>query len=110
MSLSERLFELRQGSNTSLQKLADAVGVSKAHIWELEKGRTANPSFELVQKLAAHFGVTPEALTGATDVPHPAEQQIERIHRDLKDLSDRDRSLIEEMVRSMRRDRTASEA
>ncbi len=103
MSLNERLFELRQQSKASLQTVADAVGVSKAHIWELEKGRTANPSFELVQKLAAYFGVTPNALTGAEDVPPPTAQQIERIHRDLKDLSDRDRGLIEEMVRSMRR-------
>jgi transcriptional regulator with XRE-family HTH domain len=109
MSLNERLFELRQQSKKSLQNVADAVGVSKAHIWELEKGRTANPSFELVQKLAGYFGVTPDTLTGAKDVPHPAEQQIERIHRDLKGLSDRDRGLIEEMVRSMRRGGSASE-
>jgi transcriptional regulator with XRE-family HTH domain len=102
MSLNERLFELRQASKASLQTVADAVGVSKAHIWELEKGRTANPSFDLVQKLAKFFGVTPDALTGAADVPHPEEQQIERIHRDLKDLSSRDRMIIEEMVKSMR--------
>lgn len=102
MSLNERLFELRQQSKASLQTVADAVGVSKAHIWELEKGRTANPSFDLVQKLAKFFGVTPDALIGAADVPHPGAQQIERIHRDLKDLSPRDRSIIEDMVRSMR--------
>ena len=102
MSLNERLFELRQASKASLQTVADAVGVSKAHIWELEKGRTANPSFDLVQKLAKFFGVTPDTLIGASEVPHPEAQQIERIHRDLKDLSSRDRMIIEEMVKSMR--------
>jgi transcriptional regulator with XRE-family HTH domain len=101
MSLNERLFELRQRSGMSLQTVADAVGVSKAHIWELEKGRTANPSFELVQKLATYFGVTTDALIGAGGVPHPDEQQIERIHRDLKSLTPRDRAIIEAMVKSM---------
>ena len=103
MSLSERLFDLRQGAKLSLQKVADGVGVSKAHIWELEKGRTSNPSFELVQKLATFFGVTPEALIGTTDAPPPEDQQIQRIHRDLKDLTERDRTIVEEMVKSMRR-------
>ena len=103
MSLNERLFELRQRSNKSLQNVADAVGVSKAHIWELEKGRTANPSFDLVQKLATYFGVTPDMLIGTKDVPPPSPLQIERIHRDLKNLSDRDLGLIEEMVQSMNR-------
>ncbi len=102
MTLSERLFDLRQAAGVSLQGLADAVGVSKAHIWELEKGRTANPSFDLVRKLAAYFAVTPEALTGQTEMPQPAHQQIERIHRNLKDLSARDRDIIETMVKSMR--------
>ena len=102
MTLNERLFDLRQGAHVSLQKLADAVGVSKAHIWELEKGRTANPSFGLVQKLAIFFGVTTEELIGTAEAPPPEDQQIQRIHRDLKDLTSRDRAIIEEMAKSIR--------
>ena len=55
MSLGTRIFDLRQTAKVSLQHVADAVGISKAHVWELEKGRSANPSFELVQKLANSF-------------------------------------------------------
>ena len=102
MSLAIRLFELRQNAKVSLQKVADAVGVSKAHVWELEKGRSTNPSFDLVRKMAAFYAVTPEELTGEAEAPAVEDQQIERIHRDLKDLSERDRDLIEGMVRSMR--------
>ena len=36
MEIGERLMRLRQSSNQSLQQVADAVGVSKAHVWELE--------------------------------------------------------------------------
>ena len=102
MSLDARLFELRQNAKVSLQKVADAVGVSKAHVWELEKGRSTNPSFDLVRKLAAFYEVTPEELTGEAETPALEDQQIERIHRGLKDLTARDRDLIEGMVKSMR--------
>ena len=101
MELGERLNSLRRKSGESLQNVADAVGISKAHIWELEKGRSRNPSFDLMQKLAGHFGVAVSVLTGETEEPGDRDLQIERIHRDLKSLSDRDRRLIEEMVRSM---------
>jgi DNA-binding XRE family transcriptional regulator len=36
----------------SLQDVADAVQVSKAHIWQLEKGRADNPSIDLITRLA----------------------------------------------------------
>lgn len=102
MSLGERIFDLRQKAQVSLQHVADAVGVSKAHIWELEKGRSANPSFDLVQKLATFFCVTPEELTGRAAVPPPEDQQVERIHRGIQGLSERDLRIIESMVQSMR--------
>ena len=64
MSVGARIEELRRRKGQSLQQVADAVGVSKAHIWELEKGRSSNPSFELVRRLAKHFGVSVEVLAG----------------------------------------------
>jgi len=101
MDLGDRLNSLRRKSGQSLQSVADAIGVSKAHIWELEKGRSSNPSFDLMQKLAAHFGVEVGVLTGKVEEPAVEDMQIGRIHRDLKVLRDRDRPIIEEMVRSM---------
>ena len=101
MSLGTRIFDLRQTAKVSLQHVADAVGISKAHIWELEKGRSANPSFELVQKLATFFCVRPEELIGLADVPPVEDQQVERIHRSIKGLSERDLRIIETMVKSM---------
>ena len=58
MSLGARIAQLRLKRGESLQQVADAVGVSKAHIWELEKGRTDNPAMALVVRLADHFGVS----------------------------------------------------
>lgn len=101
MEIGERLFSLRQKSGESLQQVADAVGVSKAHVWELEKGRSKNPSFELVRKLAGHFGVTIDVITGDAAEPGAENLQIERIHRGLDKLSDRDRKIVEDLIQSM---------
>lgn len=57
MSLSEKLKKLRQNTGQSLQQVANGVGVSKVHIWELEKGSSQNPSLDLLKALAAHFKV-----------------------------------------------------
>ena len=62
MSLATKLAELRSNKHVSLQKVADAINVSKALIWELEKGRIANPSMEVISNLASHFGVSIAAL------------------------------------------------
>jgi transcriptional regulator with XRE-family HTH domain len=101
MSIGDRLFSLRQKSGESLQGVADKVGVSKAHIWELEKGHSSNPSFELVRKLAAHYGVSIDVLTGEAQEPEASDLQVERIHRGLDDLSDRDRDIVEQMIATM---------
>lgn len=101
MSIEERLLSLRQKSGESLQDVADKVGVSKAHVWELEKGRSRNPSFELVRKLAAHYGVSIDVLTGDVEEPDAKGLQVDRIHRGLDELSDRDREIVEQMISTM---------
>ena len=64
IALAERMNRLRLRKGESLQDVATAVGVSKAHIWELEKGRADNPSMGLVTRLAEHFGVSVAYLIG----------------------------------------------
>ncbi|WP_319824074.1 helix-turn-helix transcriptional regulator [Thalassovita sp.] len=102
MQIGERLFNLRTRSDQSLQDVANAVGISKVHVWELEKGRTKKPSFELVRNLAQHFGVTTDELVGLAKEPDAASMQLQRIHRDLETLSERDRAIIEETVKAMK--------
>ncbi|WP_323810409.1 helix-turn-helix domain-containing protein [Sphingobium baderi] len=57
MSLASKLKKLREKNRQSLQQVADGVGISKVHVWELEKGTSANPSMEIIKRLAGHFGV-----------------------------------------------------
>ena len=72
MSLAAKLKQLRIKQGQSLQHVADAVGVSKAHIWELESARSANPGLELLKKLAEHFKVTVTFLSDETSEPSDA--------------------------------------
>lgn len=102
MQIGERLFSLRQKTGESLQDVANKVEVSKAHVWELEKGRSRNPSFELVRKLANHYGVSIDVLTGDAEEPDAGDLQIERVHRGLDKLSPRDREIVEQMIEAMR--------
>lgn len=64
MSLAEKLRELRAAKGVSLQVVADAIGATKPHVWELEKGKTKNPSLELLKKLAGYYEVTLDFLAG----------------------------------------------
>ncbi|MBN8817438.1 MAG: helix-turn-helix transcriptional regulator [Sphingomonas sp.] len=57
MSLASKLKKLREQNRQSLQQVADGVGISKVHVWELEKGTSSNPSMEILKGLSDHFGV-----------------------------------------------------
>ena len=64
MSIGVRMKELRVKKGLSLQDVADKVGASKAHIWDLETGRSKNPTMELIIGLAKCFGVSVADLLG----------------------------------------------
>lgn len=64
MSLAANLKKHRVRKGKSLQEVADAVGVSKPHIWKLEKEPKANPSLELLAKLALYYETSVSTLIG----------------------------------------------
>ena len=98
MSIGARLKELRIKKNKSLQDVADAVGASKAHIWELERGGTKNPSMDLLTKLAKFFDVSVSNLVGE-EPPSEEREDLIVLYRDLKDLDDKDRDAIRALMR-----------
>lgn len=102
MALGARLKNLRMKTCESLKQLADALGVSKAHIWELETGKSANPSMDLLIKLADHFETSVSALIGE-DPAGSEDPQMVAMFRDLKELDDRDLAVIKQMIKSMKK-------
>jgi transcriptional regulator with XRE-family HTH domain len=99
VAFKDKLRRLRSASGESLQQVADAIGVSKAHIWELETGRSGNPSLEMLQKLAGHFRVTIAYL--AEEVPEgeaKATHFFRKNQRTIQAMSDADLSYIESLM------------
>ena len=56
--LGERVHRLRTEAGQSLQDVAAATDTTKAHIWQIEKGKALNPSMALVRRIADHFKVS----------------------------------------------------
>ncbi len=102
MALGSRLKELRLRNGESLQKVADAVGASKAHIWELETGKSQNPSLELLKNLAEHFEITVSSLIGET--PGDSEDLLV-MYRGLQGLTDEDREFVQTVMDTLKKKR-----
>jgi transcriptional regulator with XRE-family HTH domain len=98
MSLASKIKELRLKKNKSLQQVADDVGASKAHIWDLEIGKSKNPSIDLLTKLAKCFGVSVADLIGENPAGKDVDPQVVAMYRELKDLTPADRQAIQAMM------------
>jgi transcriptional regulator with XRE-family HTH domain len=108
MSVAARLKELRVRKNKSLQDVADAVGVSKTHIWELEKSRTENPSLDMLKKLADYFGVPIRTLVGE-DLESSEDAKLVRMFRQVGELSQQERDILDDMIQSLRKRRSKND-
>ena len=103
MTFGERLNELRIKRGMSLQDVATRVGMSKAHVWNLEKGISDNPTVEVLTKLADLFRVRIADLVGEN--PEAADEAPEMVamFRDLKRLGERDRETIRLLMEQLNR-------
>lgn len=57
LTLGEEVRIAREAARMSLQEVATAAGLSKSHVWEIEKGRSKNPTIALVLALSKALGV-----------------------------------------------------
>lgn len=102
MSFKERLKRLRVANQLSLQQVADKVGISKAHVWNLEKGLAENPSMELVVKLADLFRVRVADLVGENPDAADEDPEMVAMFRDLKGLQVDDREIIKALIEQLK--------
>lgn len=106
MAIADSIRKHRERARKSLQQVAEDVGASKAHIWELETGRAKNPSIDLLTKLAKSFDVSVAELIGENPGSADDSPELVALYRELKELSDPDRKAIQNMMDHFRnRDR-----
>lgn len=101
--LGARLRTYRMKKGLSLQKLADAVGASKAHIYELETGRSANPSLTLLTALSRELEVSIKTLVGESgEISESDKPELEVLFRDLRELPKNALELIQGLTKQLR--------
>jgi len=110
VSLATKIRDLRLRKGESLQNVASAIGVSKTHIWELEKARSRNPSVDLVAKLADHFQVTIASLMGEELSAEGGDEELMRMFRQTGELSEGDREILDDMIQAMLKRRRGHDA
>lgn len=98
MAIGERLKVLRISKGESLQQLADAIGASKAHIWEVEANKSRNPSLDLLRKLAQHFNTTVAYIIAEEESGEKADQFFRRNQNKLESLDGEEERLIQMLL------------
>jgi transcriptional regulator with XRE-family HTH domain len=56
-NLGEEVARARKSARLSLQEVGDASGFTKSHVWEVEQGRSRNPTVSLLAGLSRALGV-----------------------------------------------------
>ncbi|MGB4359540.1 MAG: helix-turn-helix transcriptional regulator [Rhodoferax sp.] len=110
MSIGAKLTELRLRQGESLQQVADTVGISKTHVWALERGTSKNPSLDLLKRLAEHFKVTVEYLAETSQNRSLDEEQAHQFFRDFKSLSETERAVLMQTLEVFKKKRTPGDA
>lgn len=98
MSLGAKLAELRLRKGESLQTVATAIGISKTHVWQLEKGNSENPSIDLLKKLSEHFDVPITFLADTESEATLDDVEAQQFFRDFKSLSETERAVLKQTL------------
>src|SRR5690242_14616525 len=99
MAFSAQLKKLRLKKGESLQELADAVALSKAHVWELETGKSSNPTKEVLERFSDHYKVSVAELIGETDASEDGDLAI--MFRHLREIDPSEREHIQALIDSI---------
>ncbi len=63
-AIATRMRELRDARGLSLQDVADRAGIAKSHVWQIEQGKSANPTIATTVGIARALGVSLDYLAG----------------------------------------------
>ena len=101
-ALGVRLRRLREAKKLTLQQVADAVGCTKAYIWELEMKDGQRPSAERVQALAKVLGVTMEDIMGEPieQVPQASPEDV-AFFREYAGMSEEEKKHYQDVLKMM---------
>ena len=97
-----RLRRLREAKKLTLQQVADAVGCTKAYIWELEMKDGQRPSAERIQAIAKVLGVTMEDVMGepVDQVPQASPEDV-AFFREYAGMTEEEKKNYQDVLKMM---------
>ena len=97
-----RLRRLREAKKLTLQQVADAVGCTKAYIWELEMKDGQRPTAERIQKIAQVLGVTMEDVMGTPmqEAPQASAEDV-AFFREYAGMTDEEKDRYRQALKIM---------
>ena len=97
-----RLRRLREAKKLTLQQVVDAVGCTKAYIWELEMKDGQRPSAERIQAIAKVLGVTMEDVMGEpiAQVPQASPEDVS-FFREYAGMTDEEKDRYRQALKIM---------
>lgn len=105
-----RLRRLREAKKLTLQQVADAVGCTKAYIWELEMKDGQRPTAERIQKIAQVLGVTMEDVMGTPmqQAPQASPEDVV-FFREYAEMTDEEKDRYRQALKIMFPDKSQGE-
>ena len=64
----QRLLEIRKQNKETQKALAEAIGMAKSHISEMEKGKQTTTA-EKIALICEHYHISADYLLGLSDTP-----------------------------------------
>ena len=107
MSFSKRFIQLRKERHLTQQQMADTVGIHITQVKRYEAGQ-AQPSVELLKKIATAFNVTTDWLIfseGERELPNELQLKFEAVSQ----MSEDDQQTIQSIIDGMILKHTASQ-
>jgi transcriptional regulator with XRE-family HTH domain len=102
--LQAKVRDLRKSAGMTLDALAEATGISKSYLWEIENRPNApRPSAEKLAAIAGVFSVTVDYLL-EEDATEPEERHLdEAFFRNYKDLAPEDKERVRRILETFRK-------
>lgn len=92
-----RIREVRMRAGKSQQALADAIGVSKMTISDLERGNV-RLDVEYMKKIARYFGIDPADLLSEEDNPWALSEEERELIERYRSASDAQREQVQRVA------------
>ena len=107
MSFPKRFVQLRKDNHLTQQQMADKIGIHITQVKRYEAG-DAQPSIELLKKIATAFNVTTDFLVfeeGERELPNELQLKFEAVSQ----MSDEDQRTIQSLIDGMILKHTANQ-